>query len=99
MQDKPRQDAPATLCIRLDHPIAITRPRLRADADLYADGVHLNSEGKYLEAVTHYAVVFQDDPHDCIITELRFWKGPYGVDKAFAEVVWDVVAEVVKVLY
>jgi hypothetical protein len=42
-------------------------------------------------------VVFQDDPHDCIITGLRFWKGPYGVDKAFAEVVWDVVAEVVKV--
>jgi hypothetical protein len=66
-------------------------------ADLYADGVHLNSEGKYLEAVTHYAVVFQEAPHDCIISGLRFWKGPYGVDKAFAEVVWDVVAEVTEV--
>lgn len=66
-------------------------------ADLYADGVHLNSEGKYLEAVTHYAAVFQDDPHNCIISGLRFWKGPYGVDKAFAEVVWDVVTEVIKV--
>jgi hypothetical protein len=65
-------------------------------ADLYADGVHLKAEGKYLEAVTHYAVVFQDDPHDCITSGLRFWKGPYGVDKAFAEVVWNVVAKVTK---
>lgn len=63
-------------------------------ADLYADGVHLNSEGKYLEAVTHYAVIFQEDPHDCIISGLRFWKGPYSVDNSFAEVVWDVVVEV-----
>jgi hypothetical protein len=63
-------------------------------ADLYADGVHLKSEGKYLEAVTHYAVVFQDDPHDCITSGLRFWKGPYGVELPFAEAVWDVVTEV-----
>lgn len=63
-------------------------------ADLYADGVHLNSEGKYLEAVTHYAIIFQEDPHGSIISGLRFWKGPYGVDKAFADVVWDVVSEV-----
>jgi hypothetical protein len=66
-------------------------------ADLYADGVHLNSEGKYLEAVTHYAVIFQEDPHGCIISGLRFWKGPYSVDKSFAEIVWDVVAEVSQV--
>ncbi len=66
-------------------------------ADLYADGVHLNAEGKYLEAVTHYAVVFQEDPHDCITAGLRFWKGPYGVDKAFAQVVWDVVTEVTEI--
>jgi hypothetical protein len=63
-------------------------------ADLYADGVHLNAEGKYVEAVTHYAAVFQEDPHGSIISGLRFWKGPYGVDKAFAEVVWDVFSEV-----
>ena len=72
-------------------------PGFKHIADLYADGVHLNSEGKYLEAVTHYAVVFQEDPHDCIISGLRFWKAPYGVNRAFAEVVWDVVAEVTHV--
>ena len=65
-------------------------------ADLYEDGVHLKAEGKYLEAVTHYAVVFREDPHDCIISGLRFWKGPYSVDRSFAEIVWDVVAEVTK---
>ena len=71
-------------------------PGFQHIADLYADGVHLNSEGKYLEAVTHYAAVFQEDPHDCIISGLRFWKAPYSVDKAFAQVVWDVVAQVTK---
>ena len=39
---------------------------------------------QYLEAVTHYAAVFQEDPHDCVISGLRFWKSPYSVDKAFA---------------
>jgi len=68
-------------------------------ADLYADGVHLKAEGKYLQAVTHYAVVFQQDPHDVITSGLRFWKGPYGVDQRFAEVVWDVVVEVLPDLH
>lgn len=63
-------------------------------ADLYEDGVHLKAEGKYLEAVTHYATIFQDDPHDCIVSGLRFWRGPYSVDKAFAEAVWEIVSEV-----
>ena len=72
-------------------------PGYRHIADLYVDGVHLKAEGKYLEAVTHYAVVFQDDPHGSITSGLRFWKGPYGVDKAFAEIVWDVVMEVAEV--
>ena len=64
-------------------------------ADLYADGVHLKAEGKYVEAVTHYAAVFADDPHGCITSGLRFWKGPYKVEKAFAKTVWDVVWRVV----
>lgn len=63
-------------------------------AELYADGVHLNAEGKYVEAVTHYTAVFKQDPHGSITAGLRFWKGPYGVDKPFAQIVWDVVAEV-----
>ncbi len=50
------------------------RPRGRVPCErlpeLFADSVHLNSEGKYLEAVTHYATVFGDDPHDCIVTGL-----------------------------
>jgi hypothetical protein len=66
-------------------------------ADLYADGVHLNSEGKYVEAVAHFAIVFQEVPHESIISDLRVWKAPYSVDKAFAEVVWDVVVEVTKI--
>jgi hypothetical protein len=70
-------------------------PGFKHVADLYEDGVHLKSEGKYVEAVTHYATVFQDDPHGSITAGLRFWRGPYSVDKQFAEVVWDVVWEVV----
>lgn len=64
-------------------------------ADLYSDGVHLEAEGKYLEAVTHYATIFGDDPHGCITSGLRFWKGPYGVEAAFAKTVWDVAWEVI----
>jgi hypothetical protein len=70
-------------------------PGLKHIAELYQDGVHLKPEGKYVEAVTHYATVFQDDPHGCITSGLRFWRGPYRVDQEFAEVVWDVVWEVV----
>jgi hypothetical protein len=64
-------------------------------AHLYADGVHLKSEGKYLEAVTHYATVFADDPHGYITKGLRFWKGPYSVDEDFANVVWDTAWQVI----
>lgn len=70
-------------------------PGYRHIADLYADGVHLKSEGKYVEAVTHYATVFTDDPHGCITVGLRFWKGPYEVDQAFAEIVWDTAWQVI----
>ncbi len=70
-------------------------PGFKHIAELYADGVHLKSEGKYVEAVTHYATVFQDDPHDCITSGLRFWRGPYSVEEEFAEIVWDVVWKVV----
>ena len=64
-------------------------------ADLYADGVHLKAEGKYVEAVTHYATVFADDPHGTITSGLRFWRGPYSVEVDFARIVWDVAWQVV----
>jgi hypothetical protein len=64
--------------------------------ELFADGVHLKSEGKYVEAITHFATVFQQDPHGSITSGLRFWRGPYGVDKEFAKEVWDVAWEVVR---
>jgi hypothetical protein len=36
--------------------------------------------------------VFGEDPKGCITSGLRFWKGPYEVDRKFAEQVWEVVA-------
>lgn len=70
-------------------------PGFKHIADLYEDGTHLKSEGKYLETVTHYATVFQEDPHRVITSGLRFWKAPYSVDPKFAEIVWDVAWEAV----
>lgn len=76
------------------HAAAGKIPGFKHVADLYEDGVHLKSEGKYLEAVTHYAAVFHDDPHGAITSGLRFWRAPYGVDEKFAAIVWDLVWEV-----
>lgn len=72
-----------------------TIPGFTHVADLYEDGVHLKSEGKYLETVTHYAAVFHDDPHGAIASGLRFWRAPCGVNEKFAAIVWDLVWEVV----
>lgn len=53
-----------------------TTPGFTHVADLYKDGVHLKSEGKYLETVSHYAAVFHDNPHGAITSGLRFWRAP-----------------------
>lgn len=37
-------------------------PGMNSIWDLYNDGVHLNSVGSYLTALTHYAVIYKDDP-------------------------------------
>jgi hypothetical protein len=34
-------------------------------------------------------------PHGTVTAGLRFWKGPYAVDEAFAKVVWNVAWDVV----
>lgn len=70
-------------------------PGFKSIGELYGDRVHLKSEGKYVETVTHFATVFAEDPHGCITSGLRFWKAPYSVDEQFAKAVWDVVWDVV----
>lgn len=71
-------------------------PGFKHIAELFEDETHLKAEGKYMEAVTHYATVFGEDPHGVITSGLRFWKGPYSVDPKFAAAVWDVAWEVVR---
>jgi PKD repeat protein len=63
--------------------------------DFYSDDGHLSALGKYVEAIAHYSVIFQADPHGAITSGLYFWKARYSVDEAFAEVVWDLTWPVV----
>ena len=56
--------------------------------------MHLNLEGKYAEAITHYTTVFSGGSQRLHHFRSAFSEGPYSVDRKFAEVVWDVVAEV-----
>ncbi len=60
------------------------------------DKSHLNNDGKYVEAVTFFATIYKEDPHGVITEGLKFWRGPYGVKKEFAQAVWDVVWDVVR---
>jgi len=64
-------------------------------ANLYKDDIHANSEGKYLEALIHFATIYQQDPHGAITSGLYSWEGSYSVSAGFAakaqDVAWDVV--------
>lgn len=71
-------------------------PNVSSMADLYGGDGHLGPRGKYVEAVAHFSVIFQADPHGAITSGLRFWKGPYSVSTGFAEVVWDICWDIVQ---
>lgn len=62
---------------------------------MYADGVHANNNGKYLQALVHFATVYKADPHGAITSGLYMWDGNYSVDAAYAanaqNVAWNVV--------
>lgn len=64
-------------------------------SQLYADGAHLNTDGKYVEAVVHFSTIYDEDPHGAIISGLYFWSGAYSVSSAFAAQAWDATWEVV----
>jgi hypothetical protein len=60
----------------------------------YSDGIHLNANGKYLQNVTAYAVMFKKDPHGAGLSFLQ-WSGTESVSQAFANKVQDLVWTVV----
>lgn len=65
--------------------------------DLLTDGILITEaerDGDYVEAVTHFSAIYQEDPHGAIISGLYFWQGNYSVSQAFAEQVWDATWEV-----
>ncbi|MDG5816997.1 carbohydrate binding domain-containing protein [Chitinispirillales bacterium ANBcel5] len=73
-----------------------TFPEVTVNYDLFSsDSVHLNSKGMYINAVTHFATIYGEDPHNSPISGLRHWQGAYGVSQEFAEAVWEVVWTVV----
>jgi hypothetical protein len=63
--------------------------------DLYADGIHLNSSGKYLQNITGYAVYFKKDPHGAGLSFSQ-WSGTESVSQSFANIAADIVWGVVR---
>ena len=67
---------------------------------LIADGDgHVNKNGRYLEALTHFAAIYRDDPRGAVTSGLFFWQegvAGYSVDQAFATNAQSIVFDVVK---
>jgi len=63
--------------------------------DRYKDEAHLGPEGLFLEAATHFATVYKQNPCDTITSGLFFWEGNYGVSETYAKVAWETIWEVV----
>jgi hypothetical protein len=61
--------------------------------DLYADGIHLNAEGKYIQNILAYAVYFKKDPHGAALSFYQ-WSGDLSVSQEFATMAQDLVWEV-----
>ncbi len=57
---------------------------------LFADGIHLNTDGKYLQNLTAYAVMFKKDPHGAGLSFAQ-WSGTETVTQAFANIAADLV--------
>ena len=64
--------------------------------ELVEDKSHLGDDGRYVECVTFFATIYREDPHDCITDNLHFWHHKINVKREFAEVVWNVVWDVVR---
>jgi uncharacterized protein YjdB len=71
-------------------------PRISHIFDVYRDEGHLNHLGMYIEAVTHFAVIYKQDPQNAVINDLYFWRERYSVPADYAQVVWDVTWDVVR---
>jgi hypothetical protein len=63
--------------------------------DLYGDGIHLNSKGKYIQNLAGYAVFFKKDPHGAGLTYAQ-WSGNESVTQSFATIAADIVWTVVQ---
>jgi hypothetical protein len=70
-------------------------PKIGGVGRLYKNDIHANSEGKYLEAIIHFATIYRLDPRGSVTSGLYSWDGPYSVSEDFAakaqEVAWAVV--------
>jgi hypothetical protein len=64
--------------------------------DVYEDGIHLNEFGAYIHVLTHYAVMFNADPHGGPTSGVMVpGQQHVTLDQEFVELAWDLVWETV----